>query len=96
MIVLGWNTGSAYYDGRGVKQDLAKAISWFEEAAAQNHPDAFFMLGVCYQHSNAPLSERHFERARSAVWSMPFTRVSPLVAALGVSEHFSTLRSGII
>jgi hypothetical protein len=80
--------GASYYSGRGVERDLLKAISWFEKAAAQNDPNSAFMLGVCYQHSNAALSDHYFQRARTNAWSS--ARGLPrFVAALGASEHFA-------
>ena len=40
--------GYMYYMGRGgVDVDYKQAVAWFEKAAAQDHPAAVNMLGVC-------------------------------------------------
>jgi len=40
--------GFCHFEGIGMKQDLQKAISWFETAAIQNHPESCFWLGYCF------------------------------------------------
>ena len=36
--------GALYKDGKGVKQDYAKAREWYEKAAAQGNKDAEELL----------------------------------------------------
>jgi hypothetical protein len=40
--------GVAFYEGKGVSQDLDQAIEWFGKAADSGHPTAMFNLGVAY------------------------------------------------
>lgn len=42
------NIGRMLADGRGVKQDSAKAVQWFTSAAKQGNVDAEMNLGVAY------------------------------------------------
>lgn len=44
-----YNMGVLYDEGYGVKQDYAKARSWYEKAAAQNYAKAEHNLGIMYQ-----------------------------------------------
>ena len=37
-----------YYKGRGVLQDLDKALKWIKKAASQGYPDAQSTLGSMY------------------------------------------------
>ncbi|MDR2455441.1 MAG: sel1 repeat family protein, partial [Deltaproteobacteria bacterium] len=53
--------GAMYDSGRGVAQDKAAAISWFQKAAGQGHPDSLFLLGVKYRMGDGV--ERDDERA---------------------------------
>jgi TPR repeat protein len=41
--------GLGYFSGVGGEINTAKAIHYFELAAAQGHAAAAFRLGVCYQ-----------------------------------------------
>jgi len=41
--------GQCHQNGRGVKQDDAKAAQWYRKAAEQRHAGAQFKLGQCYQ-----------------------------------------------
>lgn len=41
--------GAMYDSGRGVAQDKAAAICWYQKAAGQGHPDSLFLLGVKYR-----------------------------------------------
>lgn len=43
-----FNLGRMYDNGRGVRQDAAQAVAWYEKAAAQGHADAQAYLGVIY------------------------------------------------
>jgi hypothetical protein len=81
--------GLHHYNGRGNNRDIRKAIECFEGAAAQNAPNAAFMLGVCYQKMNPTLSEQYFERAKSVAWSAGPQDAIPGVASLSATEHFS-------
>lgn len=40
--------GSMYFYGRGVKQDMNEAISWYRKAAEQGYAKAQFNLGMAY------------------------------------------------
>ncbi len=44
------NLGSMYYHGKGVPKDLAKAVEWYQKAAAQGNADAQRNLGSMYNH----------------------------------------------
>lgn len=37
-----------YYDGKGIKKDLKKAVYWFKKAAEQGDDAAQVRLGICY------------------------------------------------
>ncbi|MBQ4268317.1 MAG: sel1 repeat family protein [Clostridia bacterium] len=43
-----YQLGVKYYDGKGVKQDLSKAVKYFLEAAKQGYAPAQRRLGYCY------------------------------------------------
>ncbi|HHF6601734.1 TPA: tetratricopeptide repeat protein [Haemophilus influenzae] len=40
--------GNMYNDGKGVKQDYAEAIKWYQKAAEQDYAKAQFNLGTMY------------------------------------------------
>ncbi|GBL24036.1 secretory immunoglobulin A-binding protein EsiB [Opitutia bacterium] len=40
--------GHAYFNGEGVQQDQALAISWYRKAAEQGLAEAQYNLGGCY------------------------------------------------
>lgn len=40
--------GEAYYDGKGVTENLTEAVKWFTKAAEQENAKAEYNLGVCY------------------------------------------------
>lgn len=44
--------GVMYSKGESVPQDHAKALYWFEQAAAQNEPLAMFNIGVLHEHGH--------------------------------------------
>jgi uncharacterized protein len=44
-----YENGERYSYGREVKQDYARAKSWYQKAADQGHSDAQFMLGQLYE-----------------------------------------------
>lgn len=41
-----------YYAGHGIPQDYAQARMWFEKAAAQNHADGQYYLGLLYDNGH--------------------------------------------
>ena len=43
-----YDLGVMLYEGEGLIQNFAQAIKYFELAANQGHPDAYFNLGVIY------------------------------------------------
>ena len=52
-----------FYDGKGVEQDYAKAVNWYQRAADQNHPEAQYKLGAMY--ANGIGVEKNIDRAIS-------------------------------
>ena len=44
--------GEAYYDGKGVTENLPEAVKWFTKAAEQENAKAEYNLGVCYYYGN--------------------------------------------
>jgi len=46
--LLQHNIGTAYYFGRGVKQDYSQAYIWFRKAAEQGNANAQYCLGTLY------------------------------------------------
>lgn len=40
--------GEAYYDGKGVTENLPEAVKWFTRAAEQENAKAQYNLGICY------------------------------------------------
>lgn len=40
--------GEAYYDGKGVTENLTEAVKWYTKAAEQENAKAQYNLGVCY------------------------------------------------
>lgn len=40
--------GDAYYDGKGVTENLTEAVKWYKKAAFQENAKAQYNLGVCY------------------------------------------------
>jgi len=43
-----YDLGSAYYFGRGLRQDYTEAVKWFQSAAGQGNADAQLALCICY------------------------------------------------
>ena len=41
-----------YYDGKGVPENDAEAVKWFQLAADKGHPTAQFNLGAAYEYGN--------------------------------------------
>jgi len=46
--VAQYTLGNCYYNGAGVANDEAQAVSWYRKAAEQGHAKAQFYLGFCY------------------------------------------------
>ena len=44
--------GEAYYDGKGVTENLTEAVKWFTKAAEQENAKAQYNLGICYYYGN--------------------------------------------
>ena len=44
--------GEAYYDGKGVTENLPEAVKWFTRAAEQENAKAQYNLGICYYYGN--------------------------------------------
>lgn len=44
--------GEAYYDGKGVTENLTEAVKWFTRAAEQENAKAEYNLGNCYYYGN--------------------------------------------
>ena len=44
--------GEAYYDGKGVTENLPEAVKWFTKAAEQENAKAQYNLGICYYYGN--------------------------------------------
>lgn len=44
--------GEAYYDGKGVTENLTEAVKWFTKAAEQENAKAEYNLGNCYYYGN--------------------------------------------
>lgn len=44
--------GEAYYDGKGVTENLPEAVKWFTKAAEQENAKAQYNLGNCYYYGN--------------------------------------------
>lgn len=42
--------GEAYYDGKGVTENLTEAVKWYTKAAEQGNVKAQYNLGFCYYH----------------------------------------------
>ena len=40
--------GEAYYDGKGVTENLTEAVTWFTTAAEQANAKAQYNFGICY------------------------------------------------
>ena len=46
------NVGRMYYDGKGVPENDAEAVKWFQLAAEKGHPMAQFNLGAAYEYGS--------------------------------------------
>jgi TPR repeat protein len=66
-----FNSGLAYEQGRGVSQDWAQAVRWYEKAAAAGHSAAQTRLGECYAEGTGVVQDwvqamRCWEKAATA------------------------------
>tara|TARA_B100000214_G_scaffold312282_1_gene244533 strand:+ start:640 stop:1098 length:459 start_codon:yes stop_codon:yes gene_type:complete len=48
VSVSQYNTGVNYYIGRGIAQDMEKAVYWFQRASEQGHSKAPFNIAIIY------------------------------------------------
>ena len=60
--------GRAYYEGVGVPRNWATALTWLNQAVAQNSADAMFILGLMYEYGrgvnqDVPKAQALFDRA---------------------------------
>lgn len=54
--------GEAYYDGKGVTENLTEAVKWYTKAAEQGNVKAQYKLGVCYYYGYGV--ERYYGEAK--------------------------------
>ena len=54
--------GEAYYDGKGVTENLTEAVKWFTKAAEQENAKAEYNLGDCYYYGNEGV-DRNLKKA---------------------------------
>ena len=68
-----YERGLDYYDGRGVAQDSAAALAWFEKAAAHGYAPAAYGLGYLHEHGDgvAPNRLRAYAWYRLAAERLP-------------------------
>jgi TPR repeat protein len=68
-----YERGLDYYDGRGVAQDSAAALTWFERAAAHGYAPAAYALGYLHEHGDGvePNRLRAYAWYRLATESVP-------------------------
>jgi hypothetical protein len=59
-----FNVGTAYYNGRPVAADYARAAEWYRRAARQGHVGAQFLLGLMYDAGRGVPQDG----AQSAAW----------------------------
>ena len=59
-----FNLGVLYDDGKGVKQNYAKAAIWYQRAAEQGHAQAQVNLGISY-YAGKGVKQNH---AEAAIW----------------------------
>ena len=57
--------GEAYYDGKGVTENLTEAVKWFTKAAEQENAKAEYNLGDCYYYGNG---EQYRDREEAVKW----------------------------
>ena len=57
--------GEAYYDGKGVTENLTEAVKWFTKAAEQENAKAQYNLGDCYYYG---YGVQYKDRGEAAKW----------------------------
>lgn len=57
--------GEAYYDGKGVTENLTEAVKWFTKAAEQENAKAEYNLGDCYYYGNGV---QYRDRGEAVKW----------------------------
>lgn len=57
--------GEAYYDGKGVTENLTEAVKWFTKAAEQENAKAEYNLGNCYYYGNGV---QYRDRGEAVKW----------------------------
>ena len=84
--------GQILLDGRGIAQDQALAVRWFDIAAQRGHLMARNMLGRCHEHgwgcvADAAVAARHYRMAAEAGldWAM-YNYANLLATGRGVAE----------
>ncbi|WP_137806183.1 tetratricopeptide repeat protein [Pseudomonas sp. G(2018)] len=84
--------GQILLDGRGIAQDQALALRWFDIAARQGHLMARNMLGRCHEHgwgcvADASVAARHYQIAADSGldWAM-YNYANLLATGRGVVE----------
>jgi TPR repeat protein len=84
--------GQILLDGRGIAQDQALALRWFDIAARQGHLMARNMLGRCHEHgwgcaADASTAARHYRLGAEAGldWAM-YNYANLLATGRGVGE----------
>jgi TPR repeat protein len=83
--------GDAYFSGRGAPLDRAEARKWYEQAAAQQQPQAMRKLGEMYASGDGGKRD-----ARKAVelWQGAEKAGDPLACILVADQLFSDLTGG--
>ncbi len=59
-----FNLGLAYYNGKGVPQNVAEAVKWWRKAAAQGQVKAQFDLGSVFYAGLSGVPQNHAEAAK--------------------------------
>ena len=53
-----YRVGLCYDKGRGVKEDDAQAVAWYQKSAAQEYDKAQYQLGKCYKDGEGVAKDR--------------------------------------
>ena len=62
LVEIGSDMGDRYWNGEGVKQDLAEAVKWYTIAAEYGEPEIQYLLGDCYRYGKGV--EKDLEEAK--------------------------------
>lgn len=76
--------GELYYHGERTDQDLPTALTWYEQASIQGHPDAQYRLGL--MHQNGEGVERNLPQAYIM---LKMAAVNGQDAAMDASDHLA-------